>query len=222
MPPIRSRVEVGAGLARYYDLLLSVLSAGYYPYLIRRVIRKMNIQPGQSILDLGSGTGSNDCLMVAKVGRRGRIVGLDISDEMLAQARKRCHTHTNTSFEKQRIELPLGHLGEHKFDKVFICFALHGFENDQKLGIIHNAYEALKPGGAFYIMDYNEFDFGKVWFPIRWIFSHLECELAVEFLNLDIKGMLQSRGFTDFEEELLFMRYFRLLRAVKPLISSSP
>jgi ubiquinone/menaquinone biosynthesis C-methylase UbiE len=218
LPPVRSKVEIGPVGAHYYDLLLNVLSLGRYSYFIRQVIEKMGIKSGQSILDLGSGTGRNDCFIAEKTGSRGRIVGLDISDEMLGLARKHCCKHTNVSFKKQRIELPLTYKEE--FDKVFISFTLHGFENAQKLGIIHNAYQALKVGGSFYVLDYAEFDLGRMWFPLRWAFTHWECQLAVEFLKLDIKEMLHSQGFSNFEEEFFFKRYLRLLKAAKPLIST--
>jgi demethylmenaquinone methyltransferase/2-methoxy-6-polyprenyl-1,4-benzoquinol methylase len=178
----------------------------------------MDIKHGQSILDLGSGTGMNDCFMSERVGSHGKIVGLDISDEMLSQSLKRCREYPNMSFEKQRIELPLAYKQE--FDKVFISFVLHGFENDQKLGIIRNAHQALKPGGAFYILDYNEFDLEKVWFPLRWAFTHWECQLAVEFLKLDIKEMLRGQGFTHLEEDFFFKGRLRLLKAVKPSVST--
>jgi len=218
LPPVRSKVEIGPTGARYYDLFLNVLSLGQYSHLIKGVIEKMGIKPGQSLLDLGSGTGKNDCFMVEKVGSQGRIVGLDISDEMLGRALKRCCKYANISFKKQRIELPLTYKEE--FDKVFISFTLHGFENDQKLGIIHNAHQALKPGGAFYILDYSEFDLGRAWFPLRWAFTRWECQLAVEFLKLDIKEMLHSQGFTDFEEESFFKGHLRLLKTVKPSVST--
>jgi len=178
----------------------------------------MGIKPSQSILDLGSGTGRNDCLMAEKVGAQGRIVGLDISDEMLSRARKRCGKYPYVTFEEQRIELSLPYKEE--FDKVFISFVLHGFEDDQKLGIIHGALQALKPGGAFHILDYSEFDLERVWLPLRFAFTHWECQLAVEFLKLDIKGMLQSQGFTDPEEEFFCKGYLRLLKTVKSLVSS--
>jgi len=218
LPSARSKVEVGPMGARYYDTFLNLLSLGSYSHFIKGVIDKMGINPGQSILDLGSGTGRNDCLMAQKIGSRGKIVGLDISNEMLSQSLLRCREYPNMSFEKQRIELPLAYKQE--FDKVFISFVLHGFEDDQKLGIIHNAYRALKPGGAFYILDYNEFDLEKVWFPLRWAFTHWECQLAVEFLKLDIKEMLCSQGFTNLEEGFSLKEHLRLLKAVKPLVST--
>ena len=219
MPPARSKVEIGPGEARYYDLFLNVLSLGQYSHLIQRAVEKMGISPGQSILDLGSGTGRNDCFMAEKIGSQGSIVGLDINDEMLSRARKRCGRYPNITFKKQRIGLSLPYKEE--FDKVFISFVLHGFEDDQKLEIIHSAYRALKPGGTFYILDYSEFDLVKMWFPLRWAFTHWECQLAVEFLKLDIKEMLQSKGFTDFEEEFFFKGHLRLLKTGNPSVSTT-
>jgi len=218
LPPARSKVEIGPAEARYYDLFLNLLSLGSYSHFIKGVVDKMDINPGQSILDLGSGTGKNDCFMAEKVGSRGRIVGLDISNEMLIRARKRCRGYPKVVFEKQRIELSLPYKKE--FDKAFISFALHGFEDDQKVGIISNAYRALKVGGSFYILDYAEFDISRMWVPLRWAFAHWECQLAVEFLKLDVKGMLCAQGFTDFKEEFFLRRHLRLLSAAKPLVSA--
>jgi ubiquinone/menaquinone biosynthesis C-methylase UbiE len=218
LPSARSKVEIGPMGARYYDLFLNLLSLGQYPHLVKGVVEKMGIKPGQSILDLGSGTGRNNCLMAEKVGSHGRIVGLDISDEMLSRARKQCCKYPNVTFEKQRIELSLPYKDE--FDKVFISFVLHGFEDDQKLGIIHGALQALKPGGAFYILDYSQFDLEKIWFPLRWAFTRGECQLAVEFLKLNIKEMLRSQGFTDSEEEFFLKGYLRLLKTVKASVST--
>ena len=218
MPSARSKVEIGPAGARYYDLFLNLLSLGLYSHFIKGVVGKMGIKPGQSILDLGSGTGKNDCFMAKKVGSQGRIAGLDISNEMLVRAWKRCRGYPNVVFEKQRIELTLPYKEE--FDKVFISFVLHGFEDEQKVGIISNAYRALKAGGSFYILDYAQFDIDRMWFPLRWAFSRWECQLAVEFLKLNIKGMLCAQGFTDVKEEFFLRRHLRLLSAVKPLAST--
>jgi len=204
---------VGPREARCYDLLINVISLGYYSYLIRRVVEKMDIQPGQSILDLGSGTGRNGCLMAKKVGSKGKVLGLDISKKMLSLSRKRCRPYPNVSFTEERIEAPLAYQDE--FDRVFISFVLHGFEDHQKIKIISNAYQALKPGGVFCIFDYNEFDLGRLWFPLRQAFIRGECQLALEFLKLDLKEMLSSQGFNGFEEGLFLRGHLRLLKAAK-------
>jgi len=209
----RSKVEVGPEGAHYYDLMLNLIFLGRYSHFIKEAVEKMDLKSGENILDLGSGTGKNDCFMAEKVGAEGKILGLDISKEMIKIAKNRCQQYSQVQFQEQRIEAPLSFKEE--FDKVFISFVLHGFEDNQKLKIIDNAYRALKPGGSFYILDYNQFDLAKLWFPIRWVFIHGECELAAEFLKLDLKRMLSSQGFTNFEEELFFKKYLRLLKAVK-------
>jgi len=192
---------------------MDVTFLGYYPHLIKKVVEKMDIQPGQSILSLGSGTGRNECLMAEKVGPEGRILGLDISQEMLSLSRRRCQRYPNVSFTEKQIEAPLTY--QEEFDKVFISFVLHGFEDHQKIQIISNAYQALKPDGTFYVFDYNEFDIRRLWAPLRWAFARWECQLAMEFLRLDLKGMLSSQGFTRLQEELFLKGHLRLLRAAR-------
>ena len=103
---------------------------------------------------------------------------------------------------------------------MFISFVLNGFEDDRKVGIISNAYRALKLGGTFHVMDHAQFEIDRMWFPLRWAFVRWECQLAVEFLELDIKGMLRGQGFTNFKEEFFLRRHLRLLSAVKPLDST--
>ena len=209
----RSKVEIGPAEARFYDLLMDAISLGHYRHLIKKVVDKMAIQAGESVLDLGSGTGRNDCLIARKIGPEGRILGLDISKQMLTSSRKRCQPYPNVAFREQRIEVPLAL--EEEFDKVFVSFVLHGFEDTEKLGIVSNAYRALKPGGVFCIFDYNEFDLDRLWFPLRWAFVHGECQLASEFLRLDLKQMLSSQGFVSFQEELFAASHLRLLMAAK-------
>ena len=209
----RSKVEVKPTEAHHYDLFMNVISLGYYPYLIKRVVDKMDIHPEQSILDLGSGTGRNDGFIAQKIGPEGSILGLDISKEMLDLSRRRCQSYPNVEFREQRIEAPLDYQDE--FDKVFISFVLHGFEDRQKIKIISNARQALKPGGVFCIFDYNEFDLGRLWFPLRQAFVRGECQLALAFLRLNLKGMLSNQGFTGFKEELFLKGHLRLLKATK-------
>ena len=61
----------------------------------------MDIQSGQSILELGSGMGRNDCFIARKIGPKGKILGLDISKEMLNLSRKRCELYPNVEFREQ-------------------------------------------------------------------------------------------------------------------------
>jgi len=209
----RSHVEVGGWGARHYDLMMDLLLVGRYQAFIEQAIKRMGIRRGDAILDLGSGTGRNNCVMLKILSPTGRVVGVDISQEMLKQARQRCRAYPQVTFLNRRIEEPLPFHEE--FDKAFICFALHGFEDEDKERVIANAHQALKPGGVFWILDYNEFDLDRQWFPFRWAFRRFECELASEFLSLDLKGMLARHGFGSFVAYPFLRDYARLLGAEK-------
>ena len=151
-----SKVEVTGLEARHYDFFMNLITGGTYPFFIRAAIREMEIQPGNNILVFGSGTGRNMSLMNRHLAGKGRIVGLDIGPEMLEQARRRFAGHSYITVENQRIDEPL--LYNNEFDKVFISFVLHGFIQEDREKIIANAHRALRSGGEFIILDYNEFD----------------------------------------------------------------
>ncbi len=208
-----SKVEVKGFEARHYDLLMNTITGGTYPFFIRRAVREMNIQPGDEILVLGSGTGRNLCLMNKYLSGQGRIVGLDIGPEMLEQSKQRCKHLPYVTIENRRIEQLLPY--QEEFDKVFISFVLHGLVPDERLKVIANAYRALKPGGEFIILDYNEFDLKHAPWPVRFAFK-IECPLASEFVGVDLQAQLQEQGFDDFRVHPHYFGYVRLIGARKP------
>jgi len=208
-----SKVEVKGFEARHYDLLMNLITAGTYPFFIRRVVRDMAIQPKDAILDLGSGSGHNACLMARYLSDRGQIVGLDIGAEMLEQARRRCRHLPNVTMEKQRIEEPLPYREE--FDKVFISFVLHGFIQEDRLRIVENVYRALRPGGQFLILDWNEFEPERTFWPLGVAFQRLECPLATDFVRRDWRALLREQGLSDFQAHCYYFGYVRLLAARK-------
>ncbi len=207
-----SKVEVTGFEARYYDALMNVFTGGTYPFFIRKSIAEMNIQPKDSLLLFGSGTGRNACLMRKYLSEEGRIVGLDIGQEMLAQARPRCKKFPNVTFLEQRIEEPLPF--ENEFDKVFMAFVLHGFVQEDRLKIIRNAWKALRPGGEFIVLDYNEFNPAESSWLVQMVFK-LECPLATDFVLRDWKSLLREEGYDAFREYPHYLGYVRLLAARK-------
>jgi len=209
-----SKVEVAGFMARHYDVLLDIATFGRYLPFIKQVIRMTKIKPQDSILDLGAGTGRNACLMAKYLTEKGELVGVDISEEMIAQFRKRCADFPNTKVTNVRIDQPLPY--NNRFTKVFISFVLHGFPQNVRMLIIANAFKALKYGGKLLILDYNEFLLSKVSFYLRIPFKMLECPYALDFIEKDWKKILAGVGFNDFEENFFINQCIRLLVAIKP------
>lgn len=208
-----SGVELSPFMSRNYDRILALVSMGHYPKSIIRAIKDMNIKPDDHILDLGCGTGYNTNLMASYLNKMGTIHGLDISDEMALQFQSTFSEDNRITFENQRIDLPFQL--DKKYTKIFISFVIHGFPHEVRNAVIENAYNHLEAGGAFYILDFAEFDMNSMPFHHRAIFKAIECKYAFDYIGRNWKSILKEKGFSDFTEHFYLKKYMRLLKAVK-------
>ena len=134
--------------ARHYDLT----SRLYYFQRAhrRRAVRALRLRPGDSVIEIACGTGLNFPLIEQAVGPEGRIVGVDLTDAMLAQARHRIEVNgwSNISLvqaDASEFEFPTG------VDAI-LATSPPALLPEPRQAIAHGA-AALSAGGRWVLLD---------------------------------------------------------------------
>jgi arsenite methyltransferase len=106
-----------------------------------------NLHKGETVVDLGSGAGIDVFLSAKKVTEAGRVIGIDMTDEMLERARRNAKEHgfTNVDFRKGDIEQRIP-VDDSSVDVVISNCVINLTVN--KIDAFKEIYRILKPGGG--------------------------------------------------------------------------
>jgi ubiquinone/menaquinone biosynthesis C-methylase UbiE len=131
---------------------------GFREFAYRRMaVEALRLKRGDTVVDLGCGTGLNFALIERQIGPEGRLIGVDLTDQMLAQARQRIARQGWSNVEliqtdAAAYEFPSGLNG------IISSFAITLIPEHES--IIRNGAMALAPGGRWVILDFRR--------PERW------------------------------------------------------
>lgn len=140
-------------IAGNYDFLNHFLSLGIDIFWRKRLVRKLQKQKPQNILDVATGT-ADLAIAMMKI-KPFNVVGIDISNGMLEVGRKKIKQQDlEKTIQLQQADSEDLPFEDATFDAVTVSFGARNFENLQK-GLSEMA-RVLKPGGKIYILEFSK------------------------------------------------------------------
>ncbi len=179
--------------ARAYDLLAWVLTLGKEGRFRERLVQLAALDPNESVLDVGCGTGALALAAKAAVGSGGQVCGVDPSPEMIARARRKAaKAGVDVRFDMAAVEeLPFA---DGTFDAVLSTLVLHHLTDDGLRQGLGEIVRVLKPGGRFLAVDLGE-GHGKHLSFHRRLRQHADfnlLQLAPRFQNAGLEVVQQG------------------------------
>jgi demethylmenaquinone methyltransferase/2-methoxy-6-polyprenyl-1,4-benzoquinol methylase len=196
-------------IARFYDLLNTVLSGGRDAAWRRRAARETGLRPGDSALDVCTGTGKLARLLRRRTGYQGSVVGVDFSTAMLAIARRRIPDVDFREGDATRLD----GIEDGSVDAVTVAFGLRNVVDRQ--AALTAAHRVLRPGGRYVILEFAHVDvpiFGRLyaWYLTRVLpaigrllnprsgaYTYLPRSIAAYPPAATVSAWLRDAGFGD-------------------------
>jgi arsenite methyltransferase len=152
-----------------------------------------SLKEGETVLDLGSGAGF-DCFLAAnKVGKSGKVIGVDMTPEMLERARENARKNNYTNIEFRMGEIEALPVADNTVDLIISNCVIN--LSVDKNRVFKEAYRVLKPGGRLMISDIvltKELP----GFIRKSIEAYIGC-IAGAMLESDYLGAIDNAGFKD-------------------------
>jgi ubiquinone/menaquinone biosynthesis C-methylase UbiE len=136
---------------RRYDLRVMLHTLGREGRFRREQVRRARLAPGETVLDVGTGTGGFALEAARAVGPTGSVTGVDPSPEMIGRARAKAGRRSAARFQTAAIErLPFP---DATFDVVTLSLVLHQLPSDAFHAGMVEVRRVLKPGGRLFAVD---------------------------------------------------------------------
>lgn len=166
------------------------------------IVADCEVAPGQTVADIGAGTGLFSLLFAEAVGPEGNVFAVDIVPEFLDLIRDRAQeaslTNVTTLLCTERsVELP-----PDSIDLAFTSDTYHHFEYPRST--LASIRRALKPGGRLVVIDFDRVE-GK---SREWILNHVRAGREIVIDEITRAGFIQEQSpEADYLEENYFLRF---------------
>lgn len=220
-------------IARRYDLLNRILSGGIDVSWRKKMANFLPGAPNLQLLDIATGT-ADQIIYLLKSNRIEKAIGIDLSDGMLTEGRKKISQMRLDS----KVELRKGDACEipfspNIFDVVTISFGIRNIPDVQKS--LNEMFRVLKPGGRVLILEFSLPAISWIRKPYLFYFRNILPTIgetisgdgiAYRYLNATVENfphgqafleLMKNAGFHELHQEMLTFGIASIYIGVKPM-----
>jgi SAM-dependent methyltransferase len=171
------------------------------------LVARAGAAAGESVLEIGCGTGAATVLFAEAVGERGRVVGVDISEPMLAGARQRVANSGVRNISLLQADAQVHHFEPDRFDLIASHFGVMFFADP--IAAFGNLLPVARPGGRLCFVCWGPLEDNKHWLIPYEVASrhlgppapkppHMPGPMAFSDPGY-VRSILEAAGFADVE-----------------------
>ncbi|MCA9083476.1 MAG: methyltransferase domain-containing protein [Planctomycetaceae bacterium] len=164
-----------------------------------RGLRQLAVQPGESVLEIGYGTGHSLVQLAQAVGPSGQVTGVDLSSGMHDVASKRVSEANLQSRVRLLVgEVPPLPFSDDQFDVVTMSFTLELFPLNVIPEVLHECRRVLRPGGRLGIVSMAKVpdDETESLLEKTYVWMHQHFPHIVDCQPIPLEQLLTEAGFT--------------------------
>jgi ubiquinone/menaquinone biosynthesis C-methylase UbiE len=142
LDPVKLKAQKTYDLASLY---FDAAPLGFWARYGRQTVERLALNPGARVLDVACGTGASALPAAEAVGLTGRVIGVDLADQLLARGREKAKRQSLANIEFLQADMTeLGYPDAH-FDAVICVFGVFFVPNMESL--VEELWRMVRPGG---------------------------------------------------------------------------
>lgn len=180
----------------------------------KEIVAACQIQPGQTVADIGAGTGLFTRMFSDAVGQDGKVIAVDIAQKFLDHIEKTSREAGRRNVETVLCKADSTELPPASVDVAFICDTYHHFEFPLKS--MASLHRALKPGGRVILIDFRRVEGTST----DWVMNHVRAGQEVFEAEIVQAGFRKVREERETLKENYLVAFEKVLptRLVFPII----
>lgn len=156
--------------------------------LREEIVAALGIAPGETVADIGAGTGAFLDPLVAAVGEDGHLFAVEISIRFVEHLRERANEAGHDNVTTVLSAYDSATLPSSSVDLVYVCDTYHHFDDHEAM--LASMFDALVPGGEMVIVDFDRVE-GR---SRQWILDHVRASKE------QFRAEIEAAGFEFVEE----------------------